>query len=189
MPPSTDELLTLARHYWPASYEESLDDAHPELKRRQERWAQVLERNERWEEFRRQLRMRLPAFTLAEATTTSQASLRCAVYPAKGIPMQPVPWALVGCLSILAPVYTVYGLTFDYEGRKRGKAHLHLPPLPAAMSDTARIIARELEAHFHVTALPPEVAALPVPVAVEWTRPPQTTLFDALFDSSPTIVP
>ncbi|WP_267559325.1 hypothetical protein [Corallococcus sp. BB11-1] len=92
-------------------------------------------------------------------------------------------------MSILAPVFTVYGVSFEYEGCKRSGARLHLDPLPEAMKGTAHLIARELEARFNVSRLPREVAAIPVPLVVEWTRPPQTTLFDALFTSDPTNIP
>lgn len=189
MLPSTDDLLAIARHYWAASMAEALEEANPEFQRRSKRWSEALRQVEQWDGFRQHLKALLPGCSMGDGTTTSQASFRCIVYPAKGSPMPPIPWAVVGCMSILAPVFTVYGITFEYEGRKRRAARLNLTPLPGPMEETARIIARELQSRFHVNELPREVAATPVPVVVEWTEPPKTTLFDALFDSDPTNIP
>ncbi|WP_233595501.1 MULTISPECIES: hypothetical protein [Corallococcus] len=88
-------------------------------------------------------------------------------------------------MSILAPVFTVYGIAFKYEGHKRSDARLHVGPMPDAMAQTAILVAKELEARFGVHALPQAVAATPAPVVVEWKKPPHTTLFDALFTSEP----
>ena len=189
MPPSTEQLLAIARRYWPASMTAALDKANPEFVRRSKRWDEALQYIPQWHGFLAELDSLLPGFTVGDGTVPSEASFRCVAYPAKGAPMPPIPWAVVGCMSILAPVFIVYGISFEYQGRKRSKAQLHLAPLPEAMTGTARLIARELEARFDVQELPQEVAAVPVPVTVQWTQPPQTTLFDALFDSEPTSVP
>ncbi|MBN9688471.1 hypothetical protein JYJ93_39095 [Corallococcus sp. NCSPR001] len=188
MTPSTEQLLAIARHYWPASVSDA-DETGPELSRLFKRFDEALQGLGQWHGFLDHLRTLLPGFSIGDGTGPTRCSFRCIVYPAKGDPMPPIPWAVVGCMSILAPVFTVYGITFEYEGRKRRAALLHLAPLPGTMEEAARIVARELESRFHVSALPREVAATPVPVVVEWTQPPRTTLFDALFDSDPTNIP
>ncbi|NOK31856.1 hypothetical protein D7W79_00780 [Corallococcus exercitus] len=188
MPPSTEQLLAIARHYWPASVSDA-DEPGPELTRLFKRFDEALQDLGPWRGFLGQLRTLFPEGSVGDGTGPTRCSFRCIVYPAKGVPMPPIPWAVVGCMSVLAPVFTVYGITFEYEGRKRRAARLHLTPLPGAMQETARVVARELEARFHVTELPREVAATPVPVIVDWTQPPRTTLFDALFDSDPTNIP
>ncbi|NOK17172.1 hypothetical protein [Corallococcus carmarthensis] len=188
MHPSTEQLLVIAKHYWPASVSDG-DEPSPELARLFKRFDEALQDLGQWRGFLDHLRTLFPGFSIADGTGPTRCSFRCIVYPAKGSPLPPIPWAIMGCMSVLAPVFTVYGITFEYEGRKRRAAHLHLMPLPGAMQETARIVARELEARYHVSELPREVAATPVPVVVEWTQPPQTTLFDALFDSEPTNIP
>ncbi|RKH14262.1 hypothetical protein D7V97_03525 [Corallococcus sp. CA053C] len=189
MLPSTAELLAIARHFWPAPGPGDSDETSPEYVRLFKRWDEAIQDLPQWHGFLEHLDTLLPGFTLGDGTGPTRVSFRCVAYPAKGIPMPPIPWAVVGCMSILAPVFTVYGISFEYQGRKRSKAQLHLDPLPEAMTGTARLIAQELKARYNVSELPREVAATPVPVVVEWTRPPQTTLFDALFDSEPTSVP
>ena len=61
--------------------------------------------------------------------------------------------------------------------------------LPHSMLRPAAVLARRMEARFGVTALPPELAATPVPFYVDWREPPHTTLFHALFSSEPDNVP
>ncbi|RKH21060.1 hypothetical protein D7X74_02305 [Corallococcus sp. CA047B] len=189
MLPDTEQLMAIASHYWPASMKAALEEGNPEFVRRSSRWDEALQFIPQWHGFLADLDTLLPGFTVGDGTVPSQSSFRCIAYPAKGVPLPPVPWVVVGCVSILAPVFTVYGISFEYEGRKRREARLHQSPLPEAMAGTARLIAQELETRFGVQELPREVAAIPVPVTVQWTEPPQSTLFDALFDSEPTIVP
>jgi hypothetical protein len=57
------------------------------------------------------------------------------------------------------------------------------------MREPADIIARKIEAMFAVRRLPREVADKPVPLFTPWKEPPETTLFDVLFDSQPDNLP
>ncbi|RKG92871.1 hypothetical protein [Corallococcus terminator] len=182
---SPEELLVIARQYWPAPGTEASEENGPEHARRALRWNEALRDNERWNDFLKDLRGLFPGFSVGDGTSTSQACFTCVLFPAKGYPIPPVPWAVVGSMSILAPVFTVYGITFAYEGSKRSEARIHVGPMPDAMAETAARVAQELEARFKVRALPEEVAATPAPVVVEGKKPPHTTLFDALFTSEP----
>jgi hypothetical protein len=98
-------------------------------------------------------------------------------------------WVVVGCVSILAPVYAIYGLQLGYRGKQRIDERIFLEELPPEMQAPAELVARKLEATFGLTALPRELARTPVPVIVEPKEPPHTTLFDALFISRPESVP
>ncbi|RYZ39047.1 MAG: hypothetical protein EOO71_21630 [Myxococcaceae bacterium] len=185
MSPTLEELRAIARQYWPAPGTETPEGNSPEHARRAQRWEEALRDNERWNDFLKDLRSLLPGFSVGDGTSTSQACFTCILFPAKGYPIPPVPWAVVGCMSILAPVFTVYGIAFKYEGSKRSEARLHVGSMPDAMAETTVRVAQELEARFNVRALPKEVAATPAPVVVEWKKPPHTTLFDTLFTSEP----
>jgi hypothetical protein len=110
-------------------------------------------------------------------------------YPNRNLPQPALRWVVVGCVSFLAPVYTLYGVQFDYSNGDRTFKQLALWPLPYEIRTTAAIIATRLEATFGVTALPHELTELPVPLFVEFTEPPKTTLFHALFMSNPENLP
>jgi hypothetical protein len=187
MSPSTDQLLAIARRYWSSSEEHYLrGEASPENQRLDALWAQELKRLDRWRALLAELRKELPEFTIGNATATLHASFRCAAYWGKTYPH---PSALVGCLSILAPVFTVYGLEFEETEETRTVSRICFEPLPDYMQGPAGVIARKLETMFGASALPREVADTPVPLFVEWKKPPHTTLFHALFASTPERIP
>lgn len=185
--PSFEHLLSIARNHWPSSDEYYLrGEASLELKRLHERWDCELQKLDRWRAFLDDLRKELPEFDIGDATATLHASFRSIAYSKRDAPYR---FALVGCLSILAPVFTVYGLEFQYPGDTRTVRQLFFEPLPASLQGPARLIAGKLEATFGASALPREVAETPVPLFVEWREPPDTTLFHALFASTPESVP
>ncbi|RKH54493.1 hypothetical protein D7Y23_00085 [Corallococcus sp. AB050B] len=57
-----------------------------------------------------------------------------------------------------------------------------IPPELQGIADT---LARHIEAEYGATALPLEVAQTPVPLYVNLMKPPETTLFHALFTADP----
>ncbi|MFL5356068.1 MAG: hypothetical protein ACJ8AN_25805, partial [Archangium sp.] len=111
---------------------------------------------------------------------------RCSVYLKSE--NQPRHWVVVGCVSILAPVYTVFGVRNTYTGKERSD-QVFFEPLPPEMQAPADLIARRIEARFEASKLPREIADTPIPLFVDPQEPPNTTLFHALFSSSPESVP
>ncbi|WP_375767422.1 hypothetical protein NR798_37955 [Archangium gephyra] len=197
MPISADDLLSVVRNYWRSDH--AFDDKaenSPETKRLQREWAQALEKMDQWRVLLRELGAALPHFNIGNATATSDACFRCSVYPNRE-PVYTNPgdeprsrrWAVVGCVSILAPVYSIYGVQYDYRGKERIAERVFFDPLPPEMQAPAEIIARKLEAMFGVEALPREIADIRIPLIVEPREPPDTTLFHALFSSYPERVP
>jgi hypothetical protein len=90
---------------------------------------------------------------------------------------------VVGCMSLIAPVYSVYGLQYEYKRGKRSQhsnARLFLGELPPELKEPAEVAARQIEAHFGVERLTPDVAETPVPLYVDLKFPPHATLFHAL---------
>jgi hypothetical protein len=190
MPLSVEQLLAIARKYWrPDRDYEFQSENSPEAKRFQELWEHELKKMDRWRAFLDDLRQDLPGFTIGNATATCNACFRCAAYPVSNRDLPTLRWAVVGCVSILAPVYTLYGVQYEYSGTKRVRDEVFFEPLPHEMRVPADVIARRIEASFEVSALPRELGETPVPLFVDPHSPPDSTLFHALFSSRPERVP
>lgn len=187
---SFEHLLAIARNYWRAdTLYHSRTDNSPEHERLGQRWEEELKKLDRWWAFLDELKQALPAFTIGDATATPDACFRCAVYSGGAEPPDTLRFIVVGCVSILAPVYTVYGVEYERIDGKRHNPRVHLGTLPSRMSAPAQVVARKLEDTFGVSALPRELAEASIPLYVEPRAPPQTTLFHALFTSEPESLP
>jgi hypothetical protein len=187
---TAEQLLSITRNYWPSDLESSLKpEGSPEVARLHDLWGKELKKMRQWAEFVRALNEDLPEFTVGNITATFDACLRCGAYPRTNRPPSSSGWVVVGCVSILAPVYAIYGMQYEYSGEKRFGEEVFFEPLPARMRAPADIIARKLEATFGVSALPRELADTSVPLFVDSRKPPHTTLFHALFTSQPDSVP
>ncbi|HZI04995.1 MAG TPA: hypothetical protein VEZ71_13280 [Archangium sp.] len=187
---TTEQLLTIAREYWrPDRYQHLTQQPSPEDDKREARWEEALQKVDRWHAFLNDLSQALPGFTIGDGTATPDACFRCVAYPVKGRPLPPFDWVVVGCISILAPIYMVYGIEFERAGKERLGAKVSFEPLPPQMRQPTDVFARKIEETFGVGALPREVAEIPVPLVVEWKEPPETRLFHALFSNQPESVP
>jgi hypothetical protein len=183
---SAEELLVIARRYWPTDNSYALrHERSPETQRLHAQWKQEQRRVEAWRALLPELRRDLPGFSIRDNTSTLDAGFRCAAYAPAARGKPPLEWGVIGCMSLIAPVYTVYGVHLEYRDKKRVREQVFLGELPHEMREPAAVMARRLESTFGVSALPLEVAALPVPLLVEWKAPPVTTLFHALFTSEP----
>lgn len=190
MPLSAEQLLGIARKYWRSDKDYYLrQETSPETQRLQGLWEQKLEKIERWKAFLHDLLHELSGFSVGNVVTTADASFRCIAYPVTGTPLPPFNHAVVGCVSIVAPVYIIYGVEYEHIGGTRRNPKIVFEPLPPSMRFPADVIARRIEATFGVSALPRELAETPVPLFVEWKEPPDTTLFHALFTSEPGNLP
>ncbi|HYO74636.1 MAG TPA: hypothetical protein VEU33_52045 [Archangium sp.] len=193
MPLSAEDLLAVVRNYFRSDkdFNHRLESS-PEYDRFSERWEQALEKMDQWRALLRDIGRALPDFDIGNITATSTSCLRCATYPKNIIRPISSSSAVVGCLSILAPVYTVYGVQSTYrytdKGRERSEK-VFLYSLPAEMQARASVIARGIETAFGAEALPREIAETRIPLIVEPQEPPDTTLFHALFISQPERVP
>ena len=187
---SAEHLLSVARRYWPAELEVYL---HPEIsserKRLQERWRQELSRMDRWRQFLDALGGELPGFTMGNVTVPFDACFRCAAYPKNCDPAPQSEWVIVGCASILAPVYTVYGVRFARKGKERLSGEIFFDLASSGFADASNIICSKIEAVFGFSVLSREVAGTRVPLFVDPQQPPNTTLFHALFTGQPESVP
>jgi hypothetical protein len=191
MPLTAQQLLEVASQYRDTTRDFYLrQEASPQYERLAALWKTELLKLDRWHAFLRKLGQEIPGFKFGDGTAPLSPCFRCIAYPASAYPHPSVPWAVVGCVSILVPVYMLYGVEFVHEGPVRGgQPTLHFAPLPGFMTAVAEGIGKRLEAEFEVTALSPELARTPVPLFVESKQPPATTLFDALFTDRPEIIP
>jgi hypothetical protein len=200
MPISAEELLSVAQNYWRSDHEfDGKLENSPETERFHDAWEQALKKLDPWRELMRELRMEFPHFNIGHATATCDSCFKCMVYTNR----EPVPsdqrqdeprlhsWTVVGCLSVLAPVYTVYGVQYEYKDREVSPAasRVFFDPLPPEMQALAEVISRKIEARYGAQALPREIAEIRVPLVVEFKEPPETTLFHALFTSQPENLP
>jgi hypothetical protein len=187
---SSEQLISIARNYWPSRKDHDFrQELGPEMKRLYERWEQELKKIDRWWAFLEELENELPGFTLGDATATPDACFRCVAYPEREGPLPTLRWAVVGCISILAPVYTVYGVQFEYSEAARVLRAMEFDPLRPEIRGSAETIARRIESTLGASKLPREIADTPIPLFVQWKEPPETTLFHALFTNQPESLP
>ncbi|QSQ21263.1 hypothetical protein JY651_39740 [Pyxidicoccus parkwayensis] len=187
---TSEDLLTVARNYWPSTRDAYLEqEASPELKRLQALWEQTLPGLDRWWSFLSELETALPDFKLSDVTATRDACFRCVAYPRNTSSYSQSRWAAVGCLSILAPVCFVYGVQLEYRGTERISQRASFGPLPPETAHVADLMAQKMESNFRATSLPRELTQTRVPLFVEFKEPPETMLVHALFTSSPESIP
>jgi hypothetical protein len=191
---TVEELLARARSYWPADLEWLMrGEDTPETARRFALWdREVQQRGGEWYAMLADLRQDLPGFGVHMVTAPSDTCFSCSVYPPKEQKKPPLVQLVVGCMSMIAPVYIVYGLQYEYRPRKRPKFSNHqlfFDELPPELRGPADAVARRIEARFGASRLPPEIAATPVPLCVDIICPPHATLFHALFTTSPESIP
>lgn len=197
MSPTAEELIAIARQYWRLDKDYGLD-SNPEHHRLQQQWEQALKGFDRWramkQEIEHELRQELPGLKLkmGDATATPDACFRCQVYPDERTEdgqVLPRRWILVGCASIIAPVYIVYAVEYDVVGMEALNPRVLLEPFPPELRRPAEIIGRKIEAAYGYRKVSREIAQTPVPLFVEWKEPPETTLFHAIFTNEPTSIP
>jgi hypothetical protein len=187
---TVEELIARASHYWPADFEWHERGARaPENDRRlalcKQQWQL---RGEQWSALVADVRQELPGYAIRDATAPSEPCFRCAIRPPKEELKPGLEQVVVGCLSMIAPVYAVYAFQCEYRRGKRlqnSNERLFLDQLPPEMRKPADVVARKIEARFGVERLTPEVAATPVPLYVDITFPPHATLFHALISEQP----
>jgi hypothetical protein len=188
--PSPEELIRIVQdHYNSNNAFLFTTEPTPEETRRQALWSKWIENMEPWRRFRAQLKGELPNYIIGETYSSSDGGPRCIVYPPEDSRTPNSNWLVVGCVSLLAPVYFIYGAECDYtEGSLRNIKASFGPP-PANMSLPAQIVARTIEASFGFSAVSREVTETPVHLFAGLLEPPKTTLFHTLFTSAPNSIP
>jgi|SRR6218665_17270 len=190
MLPSKETLTEVVQHYYNSS-SDFLFTLEPSLEesRRQALWTRWIENMEPWKAFRARLRSELPDYGTGETYSSADGGPRCMIYPPKNSLTASSNWIVVGCVSLLAPVYFVYGVECDYaEGRLlNDRASFGQPP--PSMAFPAQVVAGTIEAVFGYGMVTREVAETPVALFAGLLEPPKTTLFHTLFTSAPHSIP
>lgn len=188
-PLSAEHLIKVVGNYYDAINNfHFTPETSPEANRRQALWTQWIAHMEPWLAFRNEIGSKLPDYVIGETYSSHDGGPRCIIYPPDDSRTPSSDWTVVGCLSLLAPVYFVYGLARDRRTKAR-RYKVSFEPPPPHMSLPAQIIARTLETSFRVSAVPRTVADTPVHLFVGNLEPPKTTLFHALFTDEPETIP
>lgn len=190
---SASELMEVCRQYYPAG--RTLDDhehgASPEWQRFHSRWHEAMADRSRWLTLRSALEEAFPSVSVGDATAyTHDGGYRCCVYAIE--PRDGVSLEVVGCVSVLAPLYFVYGTQHRYRGGKRENpaSAIFLDSLPEALSPPTSKVARAIESVFGYQALPVQLASVPIPgLCLDHFEPGRATLFRALFTLEPALLP
>jgi hypothetical protein len=187
---SAEKLLAIASNYWDSSKDFYLrQETSPRTERLQAAWSRELEDVERWWSFQDDLQRSLPGFELKLMGSTADAGFRLIAYPILCTQLPRYNWSIVGCISILAPVYAVYAVAYEDTGGKRSHFNALFEPALPGMDFPVRVISKKIEETFGFSALSSDIARTPVPLFVESKEPPHTTLFHVLFTSEPTSIP
>ncbi|WP_147448782.1 hypothetical protein [Corallococcus terminator] len=190
-PLTEEQLLEVAGRYWRTDEQYYLrQERSPKAERLEALWEQELPKMGRWNAFLETLERLLPGFEMGDGTApTTAPCLRCIAYPPDDGTVPLVRWAVIGCVSILAPVYAIYAVRKKREHGGWRSPEAHFDPLPDSLILPAQVMGSAIEAEFGAGLLPWEMAHRPVPLFVEWKAPPETTLFHALFTASPEVIP
>jgi len=189
-------LMELCRQYYPAG--RTLDDhehgASPEWHRFHSKWHEAMADRSRWLTLRSALEEAFPGASVGDATAyTHDGGYRCCVHAigprdrGDGVSLE-----VVGCVSLLAPLYFVYGTQHRYRGGRRDNpaADVFLEALPEALTSSASKVARVIESVFGYQPLPVQLASVPIPgLCLDHFEPGRATLFRALFTLEPALLP
>lgn len=186
---SAEELIEVVRQYYGSTNNfHFTPEISPAADRRQTLWTRWIAHMEPWLAFREEIGSKLPGHVIGETYSSHDGGPRCIIYPPDDTQTPSSDWTVVGCLSLLAPVYFVYGLERDRR-IKAQRYTVSFEPPPPHMSLSAQLIAQTIERSFGVSAVTRAVADTPVHLFVGSLEPPKTTLFHALFTDEPETIP
>lgn len=187
---SKEELIAIVQNYYDSSNAFLFTtELSPEAKRHYELWKQWTANMHPWKEFKAELRSALPNYQIGETYPSADGGPRCLVHLPRESWSPTSNWTVVGCVSLLAPVYFVHGVEWDYIGGRVQNAKAHVGQPPPSMLLPTRVVTRVIERVFGFSALPRELAETPVHLYTGLIEPPQTTLFHTLFTSEPSNIP
>jgi len=184
---SAEQLVEAIRPYYRADRDyEMQEDASPEDHRLNHFWHEVHERDgARWDVVIDAIEREHPEYRLGHITNSDpcfKVSVYDEMFESAG---REVEFVTVGCMSMIAPVYTVYCVRWlSIKGVHIFSEALY-EPLPPRVRRPTEVIARAIEAEFKVTRLPRELAETFIPFNVRDRDVGETNLFHALFTPDP----
>jgi hypothetical protein len=188
---SARALVALVHRYYPTglpSVHDPRHDASEEAQRltalRQAQW----EKSGPWQAFVKRLVEAFPECTVWDLPYLLHEPCRYCRLTVPGTGLTPGEGELqevVCMLSVLAPVYCIFGSHQRSEQRRLVWNAVHFPPLPPEYQPLETRLAALIESTFGLTRLPNDVLFTPVPdVTVEHRKPGEAQLIDCLFSTS-----
>lgn len=190
MLPSKEELVAAVREFYDSTNDFlfTTEPSHA-TRRRFERWDQWIDSRGPWYLFRDELDSALPDYSFGETYCSADGGPRCIVYGPEDSRSSRPDWSVVGCVSLLAPVYFVHGVEWELDGGRRRNTRTLFDPLPPHMARPAQAVAQAIEKMLGLSAFPRDWVETPVSLYAGLLEPSQTNLFHALFTNEPTSIP
>ncbi|WP_375765171.1 hypothetical protein NR798_25995 [Archangium gephyra] len=185
---TVDELLALVHRFYPSNLEgndprhETSEEFQRLLAAREAAMADT-PRAQAWDSFFRRLRDAVPGSHVENwSTLRYDACWRCRVYLPGTSPTSTEVKAVVGLVSILAPVFAIYASHQTYEGQRVSNTRLFFPPMPTEFHEQEAILDGLIRSSFGFERLPNEILFTPVSdLQVGNKAPEKVQLIDCLF--------
>lgn len=188
---SARALVALVHRYYPAhlvSEDDPRYDASEEAQRLTALRSAEWENSGPWNAFVLRLREEFTARRVWELPYLIYEPVRYVRVTVPGTGLTPGEGELkevVCMLSVLAPVYCIFGSHQRTKNRRMVWNEMHFPPLPPEYQPLEARLASLLESTFGVTRLPNDVLFTPVPdVTVQQRMLGKAQLIDCLFSTS-----
>ncbi|WNG20741.1 hypothetical protein [Cystobacter fuscus] len=193
---TVSELIELCRQYYPTgrTLDDHLHETSSQWQRFHAKWHEALADQHQWLEFRRRVAAAFPTSLVGDATAyTHDGGYRCCIYAveprdkADGVSQE-----VVGCVSLLAPVYFIYCTQHRYRGGRRESPAdtVFLEEMPVKLGPTVSRLADLIESALGCQSLPPHVARTLIPdLCLDHIEPGHASLFKALFTLEPNVLP
>jgi hypothetical protein len=182
---TTEELIAIVHRFYPANLEgnDPRYDASEEFQRLVAVREGAMADTRVWDSFFQRLREAVPDCRVENwSTLRYDACRRCRVYLTGTTPASTEVRAVVGLVSILAPVYAIYASHQSYEGQRVANTRVSFPPLPAEFLAHEATLDALIRSSFGFERLPNEVLFTPVPdLQVGNKAPVDVQLIDCLF--------
>jgi hypothetical protein len=183
--PTRDGLVALAHHFFPVGL--TFDDPgyfdSPEYRRYAEAWKKAMN-DTRWDPLHEALQREFPETITGELTVPHHdAARRFAIYLNKSPLKDGVGDILIGCVSVVAPFYFLYGAQRRFKGGQHQLPYsIFLDTLPDNMLPYARAAAQQIEQRYNYHLFPSEYLHTPVPdISVSDVFIGNMTLLNAFF--------
>lgn len=180
-----DELIALVHRVYPSNLEgnDPRYDASVEFQRLIAAREAAMADAQVWDSFFRRLRDAVPGCHVENwSTLRYDACRRCRVYLPGTTPASTEVKAVVGLVSILAPVFAIYASHQTYEGQRVSNTHIYFPPLPTEFHEHEATLDGLIRSSFGFERLPNHILFTPVPdLQVGNKAPEKVQLIDCLF--------
>jgi hypothetical protein len=188
---SVGALVDLAHRYYPANLLSVHDPRHEASEENQRLTAlrrAAWENSGPWSAFVNRLKEQFPDSTVWDLPYLLHEPCRYCRLTVAGTGLTPGEGEVkevVCMLSVLAPVYCLFGSHQRSENGRMVWNALHFPPLPPEYQPLETRLAALIEATFGLTRLPNDVLFTPVPsLTVEHRKPGEAQLIDCLFSTN-----